>query len=177
MTTPWKTLSRFVNIQSPWLTVIGEHLQDDQGKPLDYWRVEKDDSVIVLPLHNQQLLLPQPMYRPGVQSITLDFPGGRRPASASPEEAAYGILNRELGILPPQIATLTPLNAQGWEINSSFSNQRLYGFVATLHPQTVLDTEKLGETYPHTSDGIDTLLSRLTCLQCRMVLLEWLRQG
>ena len=75
----WKILERFVEISSPWLTLIGEKLQARQGKILDYWRVEKADSVVIVTIQGDNFLLPKPMYRPGVQSNTLDFPGGRVP--------------------------------------------------------------------------------------------------
>jgi len=45
-----RILSRFVEMRSRWLTVIGENLEEDQGQVLEYWRVEKADSVIILPI-------------------------------------------------------------------------------------------------------------------------------
>ncbi|WP_228040136.1 hypothetical protein [Nodosilinea sp. LEGE 07088] len=42
---------------------------------LEYWRVEKADSVIILPLQNQRLILPPHTYRPGMGKLTLDFQG------------------------------------------------------------------------------------------------------
>lgn len=63
----------------------------------------------------------------------------------------------------------------GWAINSSFSNQKLYSFVAKINPDTAVTPEKIGATYPLTSSGIKNLLQDLTCLQCRAILLEWQR--
>jgi len=60
-------------------------------------------------------------------------------------------------------------------MNSSFSNQNLYSFVAYLN--NVENTEQhSGQgsiTYPATPSGVQDLLQRLICLQCRAVLLEW----
>lgn len=172
----WETLSRFVEIKSPWLTLIGEKLKDDQDRLLDYWRVEKADSVIVIPVQNQQLLFPIPTYRPGIGSITLDFPGGRVPTGVSPHEGVLAILNKELGIQPEDLKQLRPINNLGWFVNSSFSNQQLYGFVADVASTVTVDSSYLGSTYPLTTSGIEHLLAQLTCLQCRALLLEWLRQ-
>jgi hypothetical protein len=172
----WETLSRFVEIKSPWLTLIGEKLKDDQNRLLDYWRVEKADSVIVIPVQNQQLLFPIPTYRPGIQSITLDFPGGRVPPGISPREGILAILNKELGIQSEDLKQIRPINDQGWFVNSSFSNQQLYGFVADVDPAVTVNSSYLGSTYPLTSSAIEHLLAELTCLQCRALLLEWLRQ-
>ena len=44
----WETLQKFVEISSPWVTLIGEKLRDPHGQILDYWRVEKNDSVIII---------------------------------------------------------------------------------------------------------------------------------
>jgi hypothetical protein len=163
----------FVEICSPWLTLIGEHLQDDQGQIIDYWRVEKADSVIILTIQSEQLLLPIPIYRPGIGEETLDFPGGRVPSGQTPRAAVPNILQRELGITEAAIINLSSLNTTGWAINSSFYNQKLYGFVAKIDPKISISNELLGAVYPTTKLGIHNLLEDLTCLQCRSLLLEW----
>ncbi len=60
---PWKKLERFVELRTPWLTLIGEKLQDPQGQVLDYWRVEKADSVVIITIQGDNFLLPKPIYR------------------------------------------------------------------------------------------------------------------
>lgn len=174
---PWQVQDRFLELHSRWMTLIGEHWLDAQGQQLEYWRIEKADSVIVLPIQQDHLgrshiLLPPASFRPGVGQRTLDFPGGRRLAEQTPEEAAIAILLRELGLEATAIAHLAPLNPDGWAINSSFSNQKLYGFVAHLEGDL---SQPLGLTaiaYPATAAGVCQLLAELTCLQCRAVLLE-----
>lgn len=170
---PWQFKETILSLQTGWLTVIGEKLKTPQGRLLDYWRVEKADSVIVLPIHRQQLLLPPPVYRPGVGQSTWDFPGGRRSDGQSLHQAATTILQRELGIFHSALRSLNPINQTGWAINSSFSNQCLYGFTAKIEPDTPLVPEKFGAAYPLTKSGIQSLLDRLTCLQCRSLLMEW----
>jgi len=128
----WPTLERFVEIRSSWLTLIGEKLQDEQQRILDYWRVEKADSVVIVTIQSDRLLLPKPAYRPGVGKTTLDFPGGRVLPEQTTIEAAKIILQRELDIEESDIIRLKTLNQTGWEINSSFSNQKLFGFVVEL---------------------------------------------
>ena len=171
----WKLLDRFVEMRSAWLTLIGEHFQDHQGKNREYWRVEKADSVVILTIKSDQFLLPIPTYRPGLDQVTLDFPGGRIPFHKTPETTVPDILKRELGILPEDIIQLTALNTVGWAINSSFSNQKLYGFAVKIHPDTAISPDKIGATYPLNSLGIQSLLQDLTCLQCRGIVLEWQR--
>ncbi len=172
----WETLHKFVEISSPWMTLIGEKLRDHQGRVLDYWRVEKNDSVIIITIQNQQLLFPVPMYRPGVGKVTLDFPGGRITPAQTPQQAAIAILQKELGIKNSDLEYLTPINNTGWEINSSFSNQKLYGFVTQISSHVSVNHEFMSITYSLTTEGLNNLLRELTCLQCRALLLTWLRE-
>jgi hypothetical protein len=171
---PWQVQDRFLELRSHWLTLIGEHLQDHQGQVLEYWRIEKADSVIVLPIHNQSILLPKPSYRPGIGHTSLDFPGGRVPIGESPEQAAISTLRRELDVAPEFVTQLIPLNTTGWVVNSSFSNQKLYGFVAHLDENLFSLFNSVAIAYPTDAAGINCLLQDLSCLQCRAILLEWL---
>lgn len=186
-TEPWEVCDRFLELRSRWMTLIGEHLRDNQGHLLEYWRIEKADSVIVLPIQGEVplpgeasvpsesrfLLMPQASYRPGVGASTLDFPGGRVAPDQSPAAGAIAALERELGLSPAAITQLLPLNPQGWAVNSSFSNQRLYGFVAYLDATLPPPRDRLAATYPTTPAALQSLLTDLICLQCRAVLLEW----
>lgn len=174
----WERRDRFFELQSPWLTLIGEHWRDDRQQHLDYWRVEKADSAIVLPLCQNFLLLPGPSYRPGLGTHTLDFPGGRIPLGQSPAAVVPTLLQRELQIPTNCIEHLTPLNSEGWAVNSSFSNQRLYGFIAQLDAGVLTTTAAAHWCrYATTPAGIQELLRVLSCLQCRALLLEALFQG
>jgi hypothetical protein len=173
----WETLDRFVEIRSKWLTLIGEHLLDNRGQKLDYWRVERVDTIVVLPILDEHLILPIPSYRPGLKELTLDFPGGRVPEGRNPIDVVPETLQRELDIATEAITKITPINTEGWAVNSSFSNQKLYGFVVNFHANTTVPQEQVGATYPITKEGISSLLKDLTCLQCRALLLEWLRQS
>ena len=166
----WLVHRTLMNLQTPWLTLIGEELQAGDDQSLHYWRVEKADSVIILPLWQGQILLPPPSYRPGIGQVTLDLPGGRIDPTEGPAAAVPRILQRELGIEAPQISALTPLNSVGWPINSSFSNQRLFGFRAEL--QETLAPPPESQCFPPTASGVDQLLTNLLCLQCRAVVME-----
>ncbi|MEA5490003.1 MULTISPECIES: NUDIX hydrolase [Pseudanabaena] len=172
--TTWQVQDRFLEMHSRWMTLIGEHLQDDHGKILEYWRIEKADSVIVIPIQGDRLLLPKPSYRAGIGQSTLDFSGGRVTTGQNPQPAAIATLKRELGIEASAIAQLIPLNNEGWAVNSSFSNQKLYGFVAHLEQKAKLSPDFDIVTYPATLDGCQNLLREITCLQCRAVLMEWI---
>jgi hypothetical protein len=172
----WQTQDRFLELRSSWVTLIGEYLADDQGQTLEYWRVEKVDSVIILPLQNQQIIVPSPSYRPGVKTCTLDLPGGRVAAGTKPEAAAKIILERELGIEPLAITKLTSLNVEGWAVDSSFSNQKLWGLVIEIASKFTIDSQLISGVYPSNKTGVHQLLQDISCLQCRSVILEWWHQ-
>ncbi|MCS6815683.1 MAG: NUDIX hydrolase, partial [Cyanobacteria bacterium] len=78
MTCNWHVQDRFLELRSRWLTIVGEHCQTPDGEQLEYWRVEKADSVIILPLQEGSLITLPPTYRHGIAQVTIDFPGGRR---------------------------------------------------------------------------------------------------
>ncbi|NJK75865.1 MAG: NUDIX hydrolase [Microcoleus sp. SU_5_6] len=173
----WKTLDRIVEINSHWVKLIAEHLENTEGQILEYWRVERADSVIALTVQDNKFLFPVPMYRPGIGETTLDFPGGRVPAGETAAAAVPGIIKKELGVTEDAIARIQPIDEIGWAINSSFSNQKLYGFVAQLQPTAAVNPELIGAKYPTTPEGISELLKKLTCLQCRSLLLELLARN
>jgi len=87
-----------VTIDSPWVKLLGERWIDDQGQALEYWRVEKAHSVIVLTIRQGNLLLPHAQFRPGAGRATLDFPGGRLPAGMPSVEVASGCCSRSPNI-------------------------------------------------------------------------------
>lgn len=169
----WQLRDRFLEMHSRWFSLIGEHLEDTEGRVLEYWRVEKADSVIILPIQGDRILLPQPSYRPGIGKVTLDFPGGRVPPDATPETAALTTLERELGIDANYVTRLISLNEEAWAVNSSFSNQKLYGFVALISDDLPGLKELIAARYPATGIGVLDLLQKLDCLQCRAVLQTW----
>jgi hypothetical protein len=170
----WTCASRIVAVESPWVRLLGERWVDDGGATPEYWRVERAHSVIVMPIWRGQLLLPRPQFRPGVQRLTLDLPGGRLPAELAPVEAAPTLLRKELGLAPEHVAALRALNEQGWTINSSFSNQLLYGVVAMIDAAAAVDAGQVYRAVPCTVAAVGALARELECLQCRAVLQAWL---
>lgn len=171
----WQVRDRFLDLHTRWFSLIGEHLETAAGELLEYWRIERSHSVIVIPLWADHILLPAPIYRPGLGAATLDFPGGRLAPTDSIENAARQILQRELGIPDTAILDLTPLNQEGWPINSSFSNQKLYGLVARVDAEQPPPASYL--SFPADAEGIRALADQLICLQCRSVLREWQLQS
>lgn len=172
----WTLIDEVVRVGSKWVTLIGERWLCDKGKELEYWRVEKVDSVIVLPVQSGRLYCAQPAFRVGIGRATLDFPGGRLPEDKKPQEVVPFLLERELGVPATAILQSHALNEQKWIINSAFSNQGLWGFVAEIDEAFPIPEEFVGASVSADEAGVSELLEQLDCLQCRMVLSEWQRQ-
>jgi hypothetical protein len=172
----WRLIKEFVRTTSQWVTLVGERWLCDKGKELEYWRVEKVDSVIVLPIYQGMLLTAKPTFRPGVGRETLDFPGGRLPEGKLPVDIVPLLLKRELGVSVAEIKSVNALNDGKWDINSSFSNQGLWAFTAEIADEWIPSGSLVGLQANADERGIDLLLKSLDCLQCRAVLLEWARQ-
>ena len=171
--TDWRRLSEIVRVGSQWVNLIGERWLCDKGKELEYWRVEKADSVIVLPLQAGEILCVAPTFRPGINRATLDLPGGRLPADKAPHEVVPLLLQRELSIAPEAVRRTEPLNDAKWIVNSAFSNQGLWAFVAEIDEAFPVPQAMVGARAPANAAGVAALLTQLDCLQCRAVLLEW----
>lgn len=160
------------------MALVGERWLDSEGNEIDYWRVENSDSLIVIVVYREELVLPVPAYRPGVGRATLDFCGGRLPDPADMGGEAKRIVARELGIDDPDpFERIEHVNSTGWETNSSFESQRVFGVVATLKAGLDIDPSVVGASYATSDAGVRDLLERLTCLQCRGVLAEAIRLG
>mmetsp|Transcript_61491 Transcript_61491/g.150512 ORF Transcript_61491/g.150512 Transcript_61491/m.150512 type:complete len:293 (+) Transcript_61491:191-1069(+) len=202
---PWETISQIGSLETPWVRMVGEKIRDNDGKLLDYWRVEKPASVVVVTIHRNKFVLPKQQYRPGTHKTTRDFPGGRlqKQFVDSPMDAVPGIVKRELGVSSGDIVSIESLNnswdgkeggQEGWPINSSFSNQVLFGAVARIRDDVRLDRNILDEVSYNYTAAIDIdpneddtskdgqndtqtaidLLNELDCLQCRAVLMDWI---
>jgi hypothetical protein len=175
---PWQRLSQIVEIRSAWLSMVGERLRDGTGCEVEYWRVEKPDSVLVITVHDGRLVLPARSYRAGVGRVTLDFAGGRLEDPGTIAETSAAIVRREFNLRDGDIVTTEEvLNPAGWDVDSSTSSQRVYGVVMELSLKAPLPDVCVGASYPATDQGGRELLRDLDCVQCRVVLHEWLDRG
>lgn len=137
---------------------------------MEYYRVQRADSIIVIPIINGKLLLPQKYYRHGINEVTLDFPGGRLEKDVSIEDCVKGIINREILVEDKSIKKIEVLNEDGWYVDSSFSSQKLYGVITHIDVKNNnflrlvdIDVSLIG------------ILEELQCMQCRTVFNEWIR--
>ncbi len=173
----WRLLSQIAELRTPWLSVFGERLRDESGHELEYWRIERPDSLIVVTVHRGRLILPAPSYRPGVARVTLDLAGGRLRHASTIPETAREIVRREFDLPGEEGAAVqSVLNPDGWDVDSSVSTQRLFGVSLELADGVDLPASRVGASYPATPKGGMEALRSLACVQCRAVLSEWVAQ-
>jgi len=157
--------------------MIGERWRDGTGRDLEYWRVEKPDSLLVVTVHDGRLITPVRSFRPGVGRMTLDFAGGRLEASHAIAESAPAIVRREFKLETDDLfESQEALNAVGWDVDSATSSQRVFGVAAVLRRELQVPEECVGASYPATRAGGREMLGELVCLQCRAVLSAWLER-
>lgn len=170
----WKHVKEFLRLGTDWLTLIGDNWIDSEGNLVEYWRVEKKDSLIVLPIVRDQIVVCKPTFRPGVNLNTLDLPGGRYDKKNTITKSALDILKRELNVEEKHVNSIRQFNHQGFYVNSSFSNQLLYSCIAELSEDCILSEDE-AIFYPLTQQGMTRFFNEVQCLQCRNVVHEWLR--
>jgi ADP-ribose pyrophosphatase YjhB (NUDIX family) len=164
----WQKERRVLDVRSDWVDIFCEHWRTPEGQALEYWRVERPDSMIVVPVYEGHLILPLPDFRPGVGRATLDFPGGRMEAGERLDLAhsARRILRKELGVEADDAGLISVLDACGQIINSSFNNQRLFVTSAELRRLTAGNSGCVRVPLAQ----IDELSRQLSCLQCSYAL-------
>ena len=173
MTMSWKRKRFIERVKFTRITLHCERWLDEKGAEIDYWRAERPDSVIVLPLHRGRILVPPPYFRPGANVDTIDLPGGRLRDNESVEVAARRLLDKELGIGESGIEKIRCLNTIPWNVDSSFSSQRLWGAIAWIIDSAEVLNTKVWKSFPANEKGVVGLLGQINCLQCRAILNEW----
>ena len=157
--------------------MIGERWREGAGRDLDYWRVEKPDSLLVVTVHDGRLIAPVRSFRPGVGRTTLDLAGGRLDDPSTLAQTAQAIVRREFKLNADDLfESQEPLNLVGWDVDSAASSQHVFGVAAELRRDVQVLDDRLGASYPATGAGGRELLSELVCLQCRAVLSAWLER-
>lgn len=166
----WSKKKEIIRMENQWLTLFGESWFDGVDN-IDYWRVERASSLIIIPLWKGYIVLPEPQFRVGVNKQTLDLPGGRYNETKDFDMVVLSILKKELNVNSSDIISVNKLHKEGWEVDSSFSNQKLYSVAINLKNDWV---PKEGFQLFHSNDiGIVKILNNITCLQCRSVIMHW----
>lgn len=110
----------------PWHRVLHEVVELPDGRVIDYYRSERPDGAMVLPITPDGEVLFVRQYKHGAGRILLELPGGLINAGEDPADAAVRELREETGFSTER--TLEPL---GWVMaDATKSCERLFSFVA-----------------------------------------------
>jgi len=152
---PRERIDSTVVLQSKWITLYRDHLLSNGGYELEYLRADRSDYVIVLVRQAGKFVLTEPQFRPGIDEHTLDFPGGRIDG-IEPARCAELTVYRELQLEEDVQVRLDQLTVRPLFVDSAFSSQKVFGFVAEISEDTSLQ----GKLYT-TSE----LMEQLQCLR------------
>jgi len=127
-----RIVSRSVQILSPWLSVVGRKLvRVGETNEEEFHSLQQADYVTTLALTSDGRIPLVRQYRPALERVTIEFPGGLRGEDQSPEEAATRELFEETGMViaesPMFLGNLAP--------DSGRLENRLWGYFVRVKPE------------------------------------------
>jgi len=167
----WKKNANILTLKSKWVDIYCDSYSVDK-ETIEYWTVQRPSSLIILTIHNEDFILLKNNFRPGINELAIDFPGGRL-ENNNLFENAKKILQRELS-LEENDYILSLLSDTGFPSDSSFSSQKVYYGIAKIKMDVILEEETFMRY--NISSEREELFKKLTCLQCRCGAFEYIMQ-
>lgn len=157
----WTLISKTDVSPSPWFPVENRVYRLPNGQIVDDFTVTTiADAVLVIPITSDNKVILAKQYKPGVDDITLEFPGGRLDQNHTNLDAlAQAELEEELGIKVPaqqitQFARFAGFSTKGSEI--------VYLYLATgcnFNSQTHFDDNEAIEPVVLSFDELDAKIA------------------
>lgn len=113
---------RHIAFATPWFDIVAKHAE---GQPAPYYALRTLDYVSVVAFTPRRELALVRQFRPAVERVTLELPGGHVDAGESPETAAGRELAEECGLRAPRLECLGALLSDTGRIEN-----RLWCFLA-----------------------------------------------
>jgi ADP-ribose pyrophosphatase len=143
-------------VVSPWVTLVARDVQRGTAAPETYHALQVADYVSVLAITTDGQVPLVRQFRPAVERITLELPGGLTEPDEDPAVTAARELHEECGMIAP-----APLRLLGrMEADVGRLNNRIWGyFAAEVRPDAQAWTpepgvEVLGWSLPELRAGI-----------------------
>ncbi len=119
----------------------------------DFYIIEANDWINVIPLTEDQRVVMVKQYRHGSKEVTLEIPGGLIDLGDTPEGAAARELMEETGYQAKKWIKIGEFNP-----NPALFNNRCYTFLAQ-------EIEKMAEPFPDQTEDIEVVLIPLKEIQ------------
>lgn len=128
MINEWKQISSKYIIKESWFSLRSDKVLKGNGQPMDpYYVLEYSDWVNVFPVTREGKVVMVKQYRYGLQTFSLELPGGiMDPHETNPEEAAKRELLEETGLSCGKIEQVAVVAT-----NPATQSNRLYCYLAT----------------------------------------------
>ncbi len=120
-------LKREVTPISPWVALETVTIRDDAGAQQTFHAIKQADYVQVLCLHESGQIVLVRQFRPILEVITLEFPGGLRDGDDDPAVSARREVEEETGL---EVVELVPLIDAFADVGRL--TNRSYGFFALV---------------------------------------------
>ncbi|BBO04183.1 MULTISPECIES: NUDIX hydrolase [Bradyrhizobium] len=119
---------RKTTVVSPWLTLVERAVVDGRGASIgSFHGLLLADYVSVIAVTADGMLPLVRQFRPAIERLTLEFPGGLLDKGEEPEHCALRELSEEVGLQAPHVISLGELLPDSGRLGN-----RLWGFVAPL---------------------------------------------
>lgn len=125
-----KRIKRKTVYESPWLTVHEDKVSF-RDKELLYNVVDREDTVVICPVINNEKILLLEHYRYPTEDYGYEFPMGGIENGERPLDAAYRELEQETNLSPNSIEHIGMFYP-----NPGLSNQKAYVFYASIKADT-----------------------------------------
>lgn len=125
-----KRIGRKTVYESPWITVHEDQVSFRDSELL-YNVVDREDTVVICPVFNEENVLLLEHYRYPTDDYGYEFPMGGIEKMEDPLEAAYRELQQETNLYPDSIKPIGTFFP-----NPGLSNQKAHVFYARINSET-----------------------------------------
>jgi ADP-ribose pyrophosphatase len=163
---PWDTLDSNIVFETPYFKIREQHMITSRGAEVEYFFHDARDSAISVCVNDKGKILIEMQYRPAVEKVSIDYPGGRMEADdKSTESLIRRETKEEAGFIINSIQKLGVIDKE-----PGFSSAHVHIFLArgTMSGQTHLEpTESIVTKFVSPAEILKLIDSgKMNCAYC-----------